>query len=73
MSMIGENLMSFLPVQKQSDGFNCGPLAIAYSADILHVKSPIEDQIDVAKMRGHLISCLENQSLLPFPKGLRRK
>ena len=65
-------MMSFLPVQKQSDGFNCGPFAIAYAAEILNGKSPIEAQFDAAEMCGHLISRLEKQSLLPFPKGLGR-
>ena len=55
--------MSFLPVQKQSDGFNCGPFAIAYAAEILNGKSPIEAQFDAAKKRGYLISCLEKHSL----------
>ena len=64
--------MLFLPVQKESNGFNCGPFAIAYVPEILNGKSPTEAQFDTAKMRGHLISFLEKQSLLPFPKCLGR-
>ena len=54
----GEQIVTFLPVQKQPDGHNCGPFAIAYAAEIL----------DVNKMREHLITCLEMQRLNPFPK-----
>ena len=59
---------TFLPVQKQPDGYNCGPFAIAYAAEILDGKSPIEAVFDVGKMRRHLIRCLQQKILSPFPK-----
>ena len=59
---------TFLPVHKQIDGFNCGPFAIAYAAEILHGKSPMEAIFDVKKMRNHLLVCLEQKSLTPFSK-----
>ena len=59
---------TFLPVQKQTDGFNCGPFAIAYAAEIVHGKSPMEAIFDVKKMRNHLLVCLEQKTLTPFPK-----
>ena len=59
---------TFLPVHKQTDGFNYGPFAIAYAAEILHGKSPMEAIFDVKKMRNHLLVCLEQKTLTPFPK-----
>ena len=47
---------TFLPVQKQTDGYNCGPFSIAYAAEILDGKSPMDACFDVKKMRSHLIS-----------------
>ena len=64
----GEQIVAFLPVQKQPDGHNCGPFAIAYAAEILDGRSPSEAVFDVNKMREHLITCLEMQRLTPFPK-----
>ena len=64
----GDEVISFLPVQRQSDGYNCGIFAIAFAAEILDGKSPSEAIFSVDEMRGHLISCLEMQKLSPFPK-----
>ena len=64
----GRVLVSFLPVQKQTDSCNCGPFAVAFAAEILDAKSPIEARFDVKKMRGHLRSCLIKKQLDPFPK-----
>ena len=64
----GKLIVSFLPVQKQPDGYNCGPFAIAFAAEILDGKSPMEAHFDVTKMRRHLITCLKNQRLSSFPK-----
>jgi len=59
---------TFLPVQKQPDGYNCGPFAIAYAAEILDGYSPMEAIFNVKKMCSHLKLCLEQQKLTPFPK-----
>ena len=64
----GRLSITFLPVQKQTDGYNCGPFAIAYAAEVLDGRSPIEAQFDVLKMREHIMACLENQVLTPLPK-----
>ena len=55
----GEQIVTFLPVQKQPDGHNWGPFAIAYAAEILDGCSPSEAVFDVNKMREHLITSLE--------------
>ena len=36
----GEQIVTFLPVQKQPDGHNCGPFGITYTAEILDGRSP---------------------------------
>ena len=56
---VKEFIVSFLPVQKQTDGYNCGSSAIAFEAEIVDGKSPVEACFDVERMRGHLINCLE--------------
>ena len=66
---VKEFIVSFLPVQKQTYGYNCGPFAIAFAAEILDGKSTMETCFDVEGMRGHLINCLENKFLIPFPKA----
>ena len=64
----GDEVISFLPVQRQPDGYNCGLFAIAFAAEILDGKSPSQAIFSVDEMCGHLISCLETQKLSPFPK-----
>ena len=64
----GEQIVTFLPVQKQLDGYNCGPFAIAYAAEILDGRSPSEAVFDVNKMREHLITCLQMQRFTPVSK-----
>ena len=64
----GKLCVALLPVQRQSDGNNYGLFAIAFAADIMYGLSPMESFYDIAQMRNHLISCLENSDLSPFPK-----
>ena len=63
-----EFIASVLPVQKQTDEHNCGSFAIAFATEILDGKSPMEAHFDVERLRGHLINCLKNKVLIPFPK-----
>ena len=65
----GKVLVTFLPVQKQPDGHNCGVFAVAFAAVILDGKSPIDSFFNVSKMRNRLINCLESEILTPFPKA----
>ena len=64
----GEQILTFLPVQKQPDRHNFGPFAIAYAAGCLDGRSPSEAVFDVNKILEHLITCLEMQRLTLFPK-----
>ena len=43
-------LVSFLLVQKQTDGYNCDPFAIAFIAEILDGKSAMEARFNVERM-----------------------
>ena len=75
-SVVGKNgklQVTFLPVEKQTDGHNCGVYPIAFAAEILAGLSPIDSHFDVTRMRYHLIKCLENEKLTPFPKTNKRK
>ena len=53
----GKLNVALLPVQRQSEGNNCGLFAIAFAADIMYGLSPMESFYDTAQMRNHLISC----------------
>ena len=64
----GGERMTFLPVQKQPDGYNCGAFVIAYAAELLDGQCRSDAVFDGNEMREHLITCLENQILTPFPK-----
>ena len=53
---------------KQCGNNDCGVFAIAYAVDVL-LENEIQNIIyNQSSMRTHLISCLENQKLSPFPK-----
>ena len=67
-SCVKQFIVSFLPVEKQIDAYNNGFFAIAFAAKILDGKSPKETRFDVENMQGHLINCLENEVLIPYPK-----
>ena len=62
----GNVRITFLHVQKKPDGQNCGLFAVAFAAEILAGKSPIEAVFYVAQMRDHLIFCLEQGALTPI-------
>ena len=64
----GKMVVSFLPVSRQNDGYNCGVFAIAFAAEILDGESPIDAHFYVKRMRSHIIRCLENKKRMPFPK-----
>ena len=64
----GEEVIYFLQVQRQRDGYNCRLFAIAFAAEIFAGKSPSEAILSVDEMRGHLIWCLEMQKPSSSPK-----
>ena len=62
----GKLEVTFLPVEKQSDRFNCGPFALVYASILLDGKSPIDFRFLGKKMRAHYINCLKEVTLHPF-------
>ena len=56
------------PIQEQADNHSCGLSAITYVPEIIDGNSPTEAVFALREMRGHLVKCLENQKLTPFPK-----
>ena len=54
---------------RQSNGVDCGLYAIAHLVEFCLHERPMPNVIfDTAKMRPHLLHCLENQQLSEFPK-----
>ena len=67
----GKLVVSLVSVQKQYGGYNCGLFAIAF-ADVTIGRSSEDAYFDVNNMRHHLLYCLENKTLIPFPKVDKR-
>ena len=61
-------MVTFLLVQKQQDGHNCGLFAVAFAAKIFDDKSSIDTAFQVSQLRSHLIYYLEGGTLTPFLK-----
>ena len=56
-----------MDVEKQSNGSDCGVLAIAYAFDICRGMDPCTVRFDHSKLRPHLATCLENCQVSHFP------
>ena len=61
-------MVTFLLVQKQQDTHNYGLFTVAFAAEILDGKSPIDAVFHVCQLRNHIIYYLESGALTPFPK-----
>ena len=63
------------PMQLQRGGSDCGLFAIASATAICNGQYPESIQFDQSQMRPHLLKCLEDKLLLPFPstKAPRRR
>ena len=59
----GKHEVTFLPVDKQTDGFNCGLVALGYASTLLDSKSPVDARFVVNEMRNHFMKCLEEAQL----------
>jgi len=61
--------MHIMPVQQQSNATDCGVFAISNAFQLLGENNvPSVVCYDEKKMRSHLISCFEKESIAPFPK-----
>ena len=58
---------TFLPVDKQTNGFNCGLFALGYTSILLYGQSSINAGFAVNKMRNHFMKCLKDAHLYYFP------
>ena len=56
-----------MDVAKQSNGSDCGVLAIAYAFDICSGLDPCSVRFDHRNIRPHLATCLENCQVSRFP------
>ena len=66
-------VIKMMDVEKQSNGSDCGVLAIAYTFDICSGFDPCQVRFDHRKIRQHLITCLERCQFSRFPVFGERK
>ena len=59
-------------VMAQPNSNDCGLFALANATAIVHKVEPCLCQWDVQKLRFHLLSCLEDGKLTPFPHEPRK-
>ena len=57
-------------MQLQKGGSDCGLFAIASATAICNGQSPENIQFDQSQMRPHLLKCLEDKLLMPFPSTI---
>ena len=57
----------------QSGGYDCGLFAVAFATALVHGEQSGRFQFDQNKMRQHLLKCLQEGEMTPFPlKKIRR-
>ena len=62
-----------LPVQQQTNCFDCGLFAIAFATSLAHNENSVRQVYDATKLRQHLGSCLEAGKMLVFPSHSTNK
>ena len=67
MSMQATINVQYVGVQKQRSGCNCGLYALAFATAICAGEMPQLLQFDEKVMRSHLLRCLEEEDIIPFP------
>lgn len=62
-------------VQRQHNGVDCGVFAIAYATELAHGQDPVRCQWAThdRSMRKHLLKCLEDKKVTPFPLEKERR
>ena len=65
----------FSNVYMQTNGNDCGLYAIANATALAFGRDPSKEQYIPIKLREHLIQCLENKEMRPFPtaKGTSKR
>ena len=56
-----------IAVQQQQNGTDCGVFALAYVTSLLHGQDPESVTYDTSKLRSHLLHCLHQGHMSPFP------
>ena len=59
------------PAQQQVGGADCGVFAIAFATDLSFGNDPAKISYAQSQMRDHLLLCLEQQQIEPFPRARR--
>ena len=60
-------VIRMMDVEKQSNGSDCGVLAIAYAFDLCSGFNPCTVKFDPKRIRHHLVTCLESGHCVRFP------
>ena len=55
-------------VQQQNNGVDCGVFAIAFAVSLAFKEDPTLIVYNIGEMRNHLVDCIENGRMTPFPK-----
>ena len=63
----GKVEVTFLLVDKQTDGFNYSLFTLGYASNLLDGKSPVDVRFVVNEMRNHFMKCLKDSHLYPYP------
>ena len=59
-------------VQRQVGSNDCGLFAMAFATDLCNGLDPVNQRYEQGCMRQHYVSCLENGSMVPFPKTTKK-
>ena len=62
-----EIIVGTFPVQQQTNCVDCGLFGIAFATSLAHNENPVRRVYDTAKLRQHLVSCLEAGKMSVFP------
>ena len=68
-----EITINYCDVQWQIGGSDCGIFAIAFATAICAGNEPASTVFDQPRLRKHLMTCLNNSTLTPFPERSRKR
>ena len=66
-------MVSYMDVQLQAGGSDCGLFALAFATSLCNGDKPEAVLYEQSSLRNHLFSGIMQQKLLPFPKKRKRK
>jgi len=65
--------LHFQAVQIQRGTSDRGLFALAFATSLCHGEDPVQINYVQHKMRSHLLRCLEDRTIAPFPRGSRKR